>query len=248
MIQIDVKHLVHHKMDEKEYKEKCSSSGQELTVELDFYSMLGQFARFFLILSPAFVVAIIQFYDYILIRSKNQPSSFFVLSWPQSLYGSHIVFCLFLCFLCFISQTDALRYLIELADPQRVFVLENDFEKLNHEGINNNLLPILLYLTGFSIISVASTFLTIIMCVLSVLIKKIFLRLFYFLDIPIVHKLLSLIHLAITIGSGIFSSALANAFLFYGETIRLASCQYDNLSLYLQQTRLLLVHLILGKI
>ena len=127
-------------------------------------------------------------------------------------------------------------------------MLVNDFEKLNHEGIHNNLLPILLYLTGFGIISVASTFLTFIMCVLTVLIKKIFLRLFYFLDIPIVHKLLSLIHLAITIGSGIFSSALANAFLFYGETIRLASCQFDNLSLYLQQTRLLLVHLILGKI
>ena len=209
--------------------------------------MLGQFVRFFLILTPAFIVAIIQFYDYLLIRSKNQPSSFFVLSWPQTFFGSHIIFSLFLCILCFVSQTNSLRYLIELVDPQRVIVPVNDFEKLNEEGIHNNLLPIFLYLVGFGIIRVTSTFLTAIVYLLSILIKKILLKMFFFLNYPVMHKLLNFILLAITVCSGIFSSALANVFLFYGEMVKLATVQFDNLGLYLQQTRLLLVYLILGK-
>jgi len=246
LIQIDVKHLVHHKVDLSDHKQKCLA-GHELKVELDFNSMLGQFVRFFLILTPAFIVAIIQFYDYLLIRSKNQPSSFFVLSWPQTFFGSHIIFSLFLCILCFFLQTNSLRYLIELVDPQRVIVPVNDFEKLNEEGIHNNLLPIFLYLVGFGIISVTSTFLTAIVYLLSILIKKILLKIFFFLNYPVMHKLLNFILLAITVCSGIFSSALANVFLFYGEMVKLATVQFDNLGLYLQQTRLLLVYLILGK-
>ena len=55
--------------------------------------------------------------------------------------------------------------------------------------------------------------------------------------------LLTFLHLAFTIAGGIYSSALANVCIFYGEIIKLAYFNNNNSSI--KQTRLLLVYLLL---
>ena len=263
LFRIDPKHLIHHMLVDStanDVKEKCSAA-TELFVEVSFNSIAGQFSRFFLIFLPAFIAAILQYYDYLIIKlSKKETSEhsngFLILNRLQSCFGCHLVFSLLIASICYVLQTNMVNNLIHLYDPLRVYLPTNDLQQLDREGIYNNFLSILLYWAAYAVISTATVFLSVLVNLLSKIINKIVFRLFKILNFPIFHKLFSLAHLAFTVFIGFFTSGLANVTVFYAETIKLAtfysvhSIDYEkyyknSLIVCLQQTRVLLVYLLL---
>jgi hypothetical protein len=244
LIQFDAKHIVHHSLINKDIENKCSMTENDLQIEIHFASILGQFVRFFILFTPAFLAAIIQFYDYKLIKQhtelKETNGSFLMLNKLHLNFFSHLIFSILIGLIVFLLQTNVFNDLIV---SMRIYIPLNDFQQLEMEGISNNLLPFFLYWTAYGIVSIATAFLSLVIKLLSLLIRNIILRIFSFLNNRFIQLLLIFLHLAFTIVGGIYSSALANVCIFYGEIIKLAYFNSNNSSI--KQTRLLLVYLLL---
>ncbi len=252
VINFDVNHLLHHTSKQSHINvDQCKP---QLEFSIAYMSILGQVVRFFLMFTPAFIIVIVQFFDFLSLKTKLQDESFqsyFYLNKVQTLYSSHLMHSLIFNIIIYISQTEIAVQFIALLDPTRSIIPHNDFELLKIEGTFHPLAGFLLYWSAFSIISVASVFLSAILNFLSVFLQRAVLKFFVFFEGAFFQKFLALVHLIVSITMGLYSSTLTHCGLFYGEMIKLAAKNpiYTTKSTHIQfcidQTRLLLVYLLL---
>ena len=232
-------------IDQSSFK-KCSN---QFIIELKVsnWAILGQWIRFYAVLMPAFVVLVLQFYDFVLISQRVldfgfNKTSFLILSQVQTCFRANFVFSLALC---------VLTWLASMIDSN---LLENDFIRLKKENIFHPMLSLSLYWSAFAIISVATCFLSLLFCAFSFLLNRLVLKIFTFIKIPILQKCFMFLHLLFAIICGVISSSLGQATLFYGELVRLclgnpayeASVSHDTwIEFFSEQIRMLLVYLLL---
>lgn len=254
VVNFDVNHLLQH--TSKPSLINVDQCKPQLDFSIDYMSIFGQYVRFFLVYTPAFILAIIQFFDFTMLKSKLQDDTFksyLYLHKVQTLFTSHLMHSLIFNIIIYISQTDLTAQFIAQVDPERSFIPHNDFELLRTEATFHPLAGFILYWTAFAIISLATLFLSAILNVLSFVLQRVILRFLSFLDAELFHKFFALVHLLASICMGLYSSTLIHCGLFYGEMLKLAAknpvYSSKGKSSYIQfcvdQTRLLLVYLLL---
>lgn len=253
VITFDIKHLLHHNSISQRtiIPDQCQN---QIEIEIAYSSILGQFVRFFLVLAPAFIVSIIQFYDFLALRLKDIPDdsykSYLFLNKVQTFFSYHMMHSLVINILVYVFHSDPIAQLVNTIDPHRSFLIVNDFELMKSEGIFHPCMGFLLYWCAYGLVSLSSYFLSILFNVLSGILNMLF-RVFSLFRNEIVQKLLGLCHLLITIVMGLFSSALAHCSLFYGELMRLASdnpvysLKSQNRDFSMEQSRLMMTYFLL---
>ncbi len=259
IINFDMSHLLHHTslspaaVSRLKQAEHCRP---QLTIQISYTSILGQLVRFYLPLVPAFIVFIIQFYDFLVLRTSLPDSAFrsrFVLNTPQALFSSHFSHSFVLNAVVYIVQSQSFTDLVELFDPARQFLPLTDFEQLRLEATYHPWLGFILYWCAFSLISLASYFLSLILNVLSLLVQRGAFKFFSILRSSLLQRFISFCHLIATIFIGFITSALAHCGLFYGEVIRLAAqnpvysaeAAGGHAHFCIEQTRLLMTYFLL---
>ena len=256
LINVKLEHLLHYtsmEEDEEALFRSCKSD-HVVEVKVDYEAVLGQIVRFMLPLTPAFLIAILQFYDFLILRTRQDDkpveNSFFILHMFQSQFEKHFLFSLVLNIMIFIfiAQTELLQQGV-------LFLPKNDMGLLKAGGVYHTAMGFILYWCSYGIISVATFFLSIIFNVISFLLHNVFFRFLGFLKYNFVQKQMSFLHLIITVACGVLASALTHCSLFYGEMLRLASINpiyllptqsaSNHLKFCAHQTRLLFIYLML---
>ncbi len=259
IVNFDIKHLLHHASLSSVDVAGLNQSDNclpQFTINISYSAILGQFVRFYLPLIPAFIVFIIQFYDYLILRTTLPDNAFnsrFVLEKPQNLIKNHMLHSLVLNAVVYIAQSQTFTDLIEFFDPERNYVMLTDFEQLRLEAANHPWLGFIIYWCAFGFISLASYFLSIILNILSFLVHRGAFVLFSVLRSNILQQFISFCHLIATIFSGFICSALAHCSLFYGEILRLAAqnpiysvgVTSSHKNFCIEQTRLLMTYFLL---
>jgi hypothetical protein len=263
LIQFDLKHLIQlndkltsEMKKSQDFLSKCS---MEHYLELDFniQAILGQFIRFYILFIPAFLVAILQFYDYIVLRSssmdENKNISFFFLNGSLTNFWYHFQYSVFINLIIYL--TIQFHYANEtykfINMSQELDMIRNDFEQLNNENIWFSFLPFVLYWSAYSILSTACFFLSLIFSLYSFFLHELFFNLFKFLRKQNVQYVLFGLNVIITVVSGYFASTLAYVNIFYANIMRLCTNNpaYQAKTSYrkftLEQTRLILTYLLL---
>ena len=263
LIQFDLKHLIQStERLEKEMKKsqeflsKCSME-HYLELDLNLEAILGQFIRFYILFVPAFLVSILQFYDYLILRSsskeENSSISFFFLNKSLTNIWYHIQYSVFINLLIYlIIQFKYVNETYKFIAPIKEFeLIQNDFEQLNNESIWFTFLPFVLYWCAYCILSTACFFLSLIFGLYSFILHEVVFKLFKFLQNQNVQYVLFVFNVIITIVSGFFASTLAYVNIFYANIMRLCvnNPAYQSKSFYkiftLEQTRVLLIYLLL---
>lgn len=254
MISFNPDHLLHHSLPKITIdRTECTPI---LEVQISYQAILGQVIRFFFMFTPAFIVAVIQFFDYMTLKAKKGRDdesfkSYLYLHKLQTLLSYHFMHSLMINLIIFVLQSDGFNQIVTVLDPKREIVLFNDFEKIKAEGIFHPLLGFILYWCAFSVVSLASFFLSGIFNFLSLLIQKFLFKILSFLRANILHKFFAFVHLIVTMLMGVLATTLTHCGLFYGELIRLASenpvysLESEHIYFCFEQTRLLMIYFLL---
>ena len=229
-VQFDVKHLVKNtpsNMDELN-KNKCIDE-HKLELEVNYMAILGQYIRFFMVFVPAFIVAILQFYDFLVVRigtndmsryNNDYKSNYMLMNRSNTYFAKHLLFSVLLTFISIVLNSGIVKNVFTQA---KISFISNDFILLEKESIWIPFLPFLFYWTAYAILSTASFFISLIYFVYSFILHRIILNIFGFLKSGLVQNLLSVLHLIITICASVFVSSFAHCGIFYAELIRLAA-------------------------
>jgi hypothetical protein len=253
LIQFDLRHLVRNTPSNlNELNNLKCSIDYDLKIVTNYFGILGQYIRFYILFVPCYIVIILQIYDSLILSGKISENEekvggdFFILNRSHTLFFSHLKYSLFITLGVFIFQTDFVRKFL----ANNSLVLQTDFEILNNHSIWLTFVPFLLYWNAYALLSAATFFLSFLFITFSFIIDKVLCL--TFLKWNISQKLLSILHLTCT-GFICFSSpSLAYCSIFYAEMIRLSvkNPKYSesklSLSMYwLCQSRLVLFYLIL---
>lgn len=239
LLKFDVKHLVHVKSRRSEAE--CHVN-HRFRLEFNPTAALGQIVRFYIILIPAFIVVILQLYDFWLLNLSEEQSSglnsVYFLNMFNYSFGNHVKFSVLLTGLC---------YLVSFAGT--------DYQQLTSERIYFGLLPFVLYWFAYGVLNVVCLVQTSLNLILSYAINKIVLKCVPILASGAFSKFLFVAHVIITCVMGFFSSTLGLCSLFYAIVINLArhnplhssnnKQKLDYSSFVAMQTRELLVYCLL---
>jgi hypothetical protein len=237
LIKIDMKHLLHHsslahveKLSENFIK--CTQFKHKLIATPSYSASLGQLIRFYATYMPAFLVVLLQFYDYTNLKDAEKTNSDelesrfsanLFLHKSQTNHLRNFIFGFFLTTLVYLSQSNAITTLIESVDPNRSCFMKTDYDQLNSEDILFPLLPMVLFWCAYALLSLASFFLSILVFFVSFFIQKVLFKLFNFIETNLFSVFLLTAYFLLDIIALYYVSTLAFCFTFYAELIRVAA-------------------------
>ena len=254
-IEFDIKHILHAEMSSDRIKsnikrklELCRNYVEEeerrdgelgqIVIRASFGAILGQFVRFYSICPIVFMALIVQFYDVLTLSIEHKISlrvleeyrSKLIFHRFHSMFGQHLALSLLLTIIVNLFQIKEFHALLNLIDPDRAYLIENDYELIKYddeENLMNFFLPFMSYWVAYALVSLLTFGLSNILHVLSYVLHKIVLRVV--LVDEKTQKKLSTLHIMACIMANSQSSALATFLLFAGELVRMA---FFNLNYY----------------
>lgn len=204
---------------------QINSDGYTIRFKFDFVGSLGQFVRFYGVFFPAFLTAILQFYDIVSLRSLNPTISSLFLEHYNRNIRIH---------LCLILVLFSLNFLPTY--------YKKDSEILSYESLDFSFLPILLHLSAYGMLIILSFFITVISIPIKLFMKKILFRMVPFINSKKAKILCRFFSLALFVTAAFYSSTLAICILFYFELLSIIIYETDPL---FNQTRLFFMYFIL---
>lgn len=187
---------------------KClSESTPRIEVEFNYGAMLGQLIRFYLPFVPAFLVAILQMYDFsmlLLIESRDELHSKLMVNYFNSSYLSHLIYSYVLALVIYLAP-----------------YFGNDYEFIKAERIENFMLGFILYWAAYAIFNTVSLFTSLNHVLFSFLVNRIITPLFSCLNFGFARRLGTFLHIVLICVACVFSSALVHCILFYTSVFQL---------------------------
>ncbi|CAF0981838.1 unnamed protein product [Brachionus calyciflorus] len=197
-----------------------------ISIKFNFIGTLGQFIRFYITYFPAYLVCILQFYDYLYLTKKfeyNDDSIIFLDHYNSNL-KSHLFLSISLICLNLLPKW-----------------LQSDFEILNNENVNFVILPFFLYWSAYVTLTILCFFVTLLSTIISFVIKKILLTFIPILKSDYFIRFLAAIHFIVSFAVGFFSWMLTLCLMFYAEFLTLIF----NRQTLINQTSFLLKYILL---
>ena len=185
--------------------EKCSNK-YNFQLKISYSSIFGQLIRFYALLLPSFLVIVIQFIDYLIMKEPSLNSKWFVLSGYLTKFQKFTMHVIYLTFMVFLNLN--------------FFNMRTDFDYLQSiDEIFSLLIIPVLYISSYVLVSLSiGLYFSLIFSIF----RKLFSRVISFIYSHVnKYQQLSLFNCIAIIASGLYLPILSHVYVFYIELVGL---------------------------